>query len=77
MKNDMCLGKNVSLRRSTIYIIEDYMEQTGKGFSKTLNRIIYEWDRLRVEVARLREREEKIVREQYYPKNFKKDDKNE
>lgn len=70
----MCLGKNVSLRRSTIYIIEDYMEVTGKGFSKTLNRIIYEWDVLKAENKRMKEREEKFKREKYYPSNFNKEE---
>lgn len=58
MPQELSLGKNVSLLQSNIYLIQEYMLKTRKGFSKTLNVILKEWDKYSIEIQKLRDREE-------------------
>ena len=74
MFGDECMpepkfGKNVSLSMKNIEMINDYMQKTRKGFSKTLNLILKEWEKYRDIANYLAEEEEKAVGKTYYPKD--------
>lgn len=57
MTKELSLGKNVSLLQSNIYLVQDYMQKTKRGFSKTLNIMLQEWDKYSLEVQKLRDKE--------------------
>ena len=66
-------GRNVSLQLKNIYLIEDYMDTTKKGFSKTLNMILGEWDIMKEELIKAQNAVDKYKQEKYYPDSFKKE----
>jgi hypothetical protein len=66
-------GRNVSLQLKNIYLIEDYMDTTKKGFSKTLNAILGEWDMMKEELIRLKDKVENYKKDKYFPESFKKE----
>ena len=70
-------GRNVSLQLKNIYLIEDYMDTTKKGFSKTLNAILSEWDMMKEELIRLKDKVENYKTDKYFPESFKKGDPND
>lgn len=48
------VGKNVGLKMSNLIIIQQYSNKTKQNFSKTLNIIIEEWDKLSVELMKMK-----------------------
>jgi hypothetical protein len=60
MTKELSLGKNVSLLQSNIYLVQDYMQKTKRGFSKTLNIMLQEWDKYSLEIQKLRDRERSL-----------------
>ena len=55
---EISVGKNVGLKMSNLRTIQEYQLKTRKGFSKTLNIIIEEWDKITIEFAKIKYKEE-------------------
>jgi predicted transcriptional regulator YdeE len=53
MKKEMCVGKQVSIDLSNLYIVQGYQNRTRKNFSRTLNEIIKQWDTFSVQINKI------------------------
>lgn len=60
---------NVSLNRGSIYIVENVMDMTNLNFSNSLDRIIQEYENMRLSKLQNIERQDKDVKEKYYPED--------
>jgi hypothetical protein len=62
----MIVGKNVSLKLSNLTLIQDYMNKTRKGFSKTLNIMLKEWDKYSLQIQELERRQEEVRKKELF-----------
>jgi hypothetical protein len=67
---DVFVGKNVSLSLRHMNAIQDYQVKTRRGFSKTLNIILAEWEKYRSLAENLAIEENKRFEEKYKPKDM-------
>lgn len=70
---DTFFGKNVSLSSTNINRIEEHMIKTHRGFSRTLNLILNEWNSYKNLAEDLSKQHEKEVAKEYYPEEKKKE----
>lgn len=59
---NLCVGKNITLDLDTIAIVQGYQNKTKQNFSRTVNKIIKEWDEISLYLIKLRaEKKEKDI----------------